>query len=317
MADIVWLASYPRSGNTWFRIFLANLLHPKSEPLNINDLPERNTIASARETFDEITGLCAGILTPLQIEILRPRVYETLAAESPKRLFLKVHDAYTMTPEGEPMMSRNATAGAIYIVRNPLDVAVSVAHHAAKSIDWAIEGMADEQRRLVRRSDCQGMQLTQKLLTWSGHVSSWLNAPGLPVHCVRYEDMQLRPMDTFLAAATFGGIACDTEAVRRAVMKSNFKELQAQELRSGFVERMPKTEVFFRQGKVGGWRQALTRTQVDRIVSDHGDMMSRLGYLTDDGRVSDVPETTTAHDGAMGERSAQFIPMEDNRATLA
>jgi len=287
VADIIWLASYPRSGNTWFRIFLSNLLHPSDCPVNINGLPERNTIASARDVFDEITCLCAGDLTFDEIDRLRPRVYETMAAESKKRLYLKIHDAYTLTPDGEPLVSTTATAGVIYIVRNPLDVAISRAHHTSCSIDKAIDEMANMESMLMGSHCKLGKQLRQRLLGWSGHVASWLGAPGVPIHVVHYEDMQARPLEVFHAAARFAGIDCDADAVRTAVERSSFQELQKQERRGGFRERLPQTAVFFRAGKVGGWRQTLSPKQVDRIIQDHGAAMRRLGYFDADGDVID------------------------------
>ncbi|HJX72016.1 MAG TPA: hypothetical protein VJ346_08695, partial [Bacteroidales bacterium] len=68
---IVWLASYPKSGNTWFRIFLTNLLNHTNEPVDINNLYP-STIASSRSLFDEATGLESSDLTLDEIELLRP-----------------------------------------------------------------------------------------------------------------------------------------------------------------------------------------------------------------------------------------------------
>ena len=74
----VWLASYPKSGNTWMRMLIANL-SAKDAPADINDLPERGGIASARGPFDYLTLIDSGLLTHDEIDVLRPRVYEELA----------------------------------------------------------------------------------------------------------------------------------------------------------------------------------------------------------------------------------------------
>ncbi|MCP5028332.1 MAG: sulfotransferase domain-containing protein, partial [Actinomycetia bacterium] len=78
MKPIVWLASYPKSGNTWFRTFLANLLRDDEDPVDINEL-RTGSIASARNPFDIHTGLEASDLTQDEIDLLRPGVYRRMA----------------------------------------------------------------------------------------------------------------------------------------------------------------------------------------------------------------------------------------------
>ena len=69
----VWLASYPKSGNTWFRMLVANLRQPA--PVDINDLPETGGIASARVWFDHTMLFESGLLTHEETDALRPLVY--------------------------------------------------------------------------------------------------------------------------------------------------------------------------------------------------------------------------------------------------
>ena len=79
MTRTVWLASYPKSGNTWFRLLVANLSADDGKPVDINDLPERGGIASARAPFDHLLLIDSGLLTHDEADSLRPRVYEELA----------------------------------------------------------------------------------------------------------------------------------------------------------------------------------------------------------------------------------------------
>ena len=108
MGNIIWLASYPKSGNTWFRIFLTNLRGDNDQPADINDL-DCTPIASARESFDDEVGIEASDLTPDEIDRLRPAVYETLAAHADEPLFMKVHDAYTLVDGASPLFPKTAT----------------------------------------------------------------------------------------------------------------------------------------------------------------------------------------------------------------
>ena len=84
--NIVWIASYPKSGNTWFRLFLSNIMNNGDYPVNINSII--GEIASNRELFDEITGVPSSILCKKEILRLRPEVYRYIANKSEKLIFL-------------------------------------------------------------------------------------------------------------------------------------------------------------------------------------------------------------------------------------
>lgn len=284
MGGIIWLASYPKSGNTWLRAFLTNFLRHASQPAHINEL-EGGPISAARFIFDEAVGLEASDLTPEEIECYRPAVHRCIAACSPLTLFLKIHDAFTQTAEGVPLVPVEATHGAIYILRNPLDVAVSFAHHSNISFDESIRRMADESFALTNTPCRLHLRLRQRLLSWSSHVLSWVEAPGLRMHIVRYEDMHQQPRHTFTAIARFAGLPDDPEQVGRALEQSSFARLQQQEQMYGFREKSPRALSFFRKGQVGSWREVLTAPQIDRLLRDHAPVMRRFGYLTDTGEI--------------------------------
>ncbi len=269
MSGIVWLASYPKSGNTWVRTFIANLILGDSGPANINDL--QIPTAANRHLFDEVAGIEASDLTPEEIARVRPRVYRQIAEDSAATVFLKIHDACG------PIVPSEATAGAIYIIRNPLDVAVSFAHHMTKPIEWSIEEMALNTAGYY--SDLPVRNLNQQLLSWSGHVRSWVDQRAFPVHVVRYEDLHEQPVEAFTAVATCCGLQNKPNSVQLAMERSSFGLLQTQEVNAGFGERPEKLALFFRQGRAGAWREVLSPAQVARIIDDHGPVMERFGYL--------------------------------------
>jgi aryl sulfotransferase len=275
LSGIVWLASYPKSGNTWVRTFVANLRREDEQPADINRL--RITIASNRRLFDDAAGVEASDLTSSEIARYRPRVYRSIAENTAFPIFLKIHDAYTLLPDGAPLIPADATTGAVYVIRNPLDVAVSFAHHSRKSRDETISKMSAHDAAFS--SELPIRHLSQRLLSWSEHVSSWVDQQAFPVHVVKYEDMHARPFETFLEMARFCGLPCDPVRVGKAIENSSFSFLQRQEREQGFRETPLHAPAFFREGKVGGWLGILTESQVDRIVQDHGATMHRFGYL--------------------------------------
>jgi hypothetical protein len=274
---LVWLVSYPKSGNTWVRLFLDAYRHPKRAALDINRI-DVSLHAGHRELFDRIVGLEASDLTPAEIERYRPAVYRQLAHEADEPLFLKVHDRWRRTLDGQPLFPADCTQTAVYIVRDPRAVAASYAHHYALSLDETIDQMADDGHALCAQRDRLPSQLHQPLGSWSRHVASWLDQTELPVHLVRYEDLRQAPEAGFAALLAACGLPCDPVRLARALDQTRFERLQAQETAAGFVERTPRADRFFRRGQAEGWRDELTAEQCQRIVAAHGPTMSRLGY---------------------------------------
>lgn len=277
MGRIVWIASYPKSGNTWVRAFLSNYLADGESPASINDLVGR--IASDRRTFDEVTGVEASELTAAEIARYRAEAYRVLAREHDGTLYLKIHDAATRG--AAPLIPADVTAAAIYIIRNPLDVAVSLASHLDCSIDEAVTHVC-EGLTLAEPKGALRIQIEQRVLSWSAHVRSWLDGREFPVTCIRYEDMISSPGEAFRRLVEAAGEPFDADRLNRAIDGADFRVLQAQEREVGFSERRSKSP-FFRQGRSGQWRQALDSGQVSRIVAAHMPEMKAFGYQPDDG----------------------------------
>jgi hypothetical protein len=194
-------------------------------------------------------------------------------------VFVKTHNMIAKVG-GVPLISPSATAGAIYIVRNPLDVAASLAHHFQIPIDRAIEILCDRGAVLPASETTA----EQYVASWSRHARTWLNAQGLVLHVTRYEDMRRKPFKAFGAVVRFLDVTLERPRLRKAIQFTSFDELKKQEGERRFVEGHQDGRAFFREGRVGAWREALNSTQVARIVEAHGPMMRRFGYLDDAGR---------------------------------
>lgn len=284
MGGIVWLASYPKSGNTWVRILLSNYLADRNEPVDINNLGGGLYSAGARRLFDEWAGVEASALDLAIVDRLRPDVYRHLARDAGENIFLKVHDAWTRNDRGQPLFPTDVTAAVVYIVRNPLDMAVSCASHWGVELEQAVERVCDPAYCLARSDAGLADQLRQFVGSWSSHVRSWLDESELRCHVVRYEDLRHDPERALSDIVDTCGLARDSGRVRRAVAFSDFRELQRQERERGFRERPPRARgAFFRRGEVGCWRQELPARLADRLAETHHAMMSRFGYLEASG----------------------------------
>ena len=274
---LTWLASYPKSGNTWLRIFLANLRSESEAPVDINYLSTAQF--SSRELWDRAIGWNSSELSPAEIDALRLPVQETLARTAPE-IPIKTHEVFADPRDGRPRFSRQATRCVLYLVRNPLDIAISLSHHRGENVEAAIAFMNNP--RAALNFPANGAHLTQPLCDWSTHVGSWVDASGLNPCVLRFEDMLGKPEETFGRAARAVGIQSDPGRIARSVAHSNFQQLQQQEMQRGFAERV-SGRMFFREGRAGAGRAILTARQIAAIVERHAEMMKRFGYLDDVG----------------------------------
>jgi hypothetical protein len=283
MAEIFWLASYPKSGNTWLRILLANIR--AGGEADIDALAQYGLSgAFSRIVFDQYCGFKSSTLPTAVSESLRPQIFRVLAAHVPIPLVLKVHDAWRPTPQGEPLFPPDITAGTIYVVRNVLDVAPSAADHWAVDHAEAVRRICDDEFALMADPGALAPGLRSFIGNWSGHIASWVDRSGLPLLVVRYEDLMADTAGVLAKVLARLGWAAAGEAIRLAVEASGFERLQQRERDGGFRERPPQARShFFRRGRVGSWREELAPDLVRRLIDVHGDAMRRFGYLDEMG----------------------------------
>ena len=295
--QLVWLASYPKSGNTWVRAFLTAYQNGPGLPLDINRLDVSNHAAS-RTLFDRVIGFPASDLIPAEIDRLRPKVYRSLNREATQPLFLKVHDAWRQTDRDEPLFPADATRLVVYISRNPLGVAPSLASHFNCSIDEAIAYLASSSHVLAAVGRKLHQQLPQPLGDWSAHVASWLDQQALPVLVMRFEDLCADPRGQFTRLLEALAIPHDETRLEWALEQSRFDRLQASEASAGFSERPTQAPRFFRKGSPDAWREELSAAQIARILTSHQAQMQRLGYTPPDSVMDSIkylmPDTDPA-----------------------
>jgi hypothetical protein len=171
MAGIIWLASYPKSGNTWTRAFLHNLLRNAQQPASVNELDRFCFGDSATVWYQKVSGRKPTEMTNKEIAALRPKVHLAFTRSSPDSVFVKTHCAM-VEAEGVPLITMAASAGAIYIVRNPLDVVLSLGDHYGLDVDGAIEMLAAPNAA----SSTDERNVFEVYGPWHRHVESWTRA---------------------------------------------------------------------------------------------------------------------------------------------
>lgn len=277
MGALIWLASYPKSGNTWMRSFLHNLFRNEPEPIDINTISDFCLGESAGPWYSHRAGKPTEELTPEEVQQLRPIVHRDFTTAFPDSVFVKTHN-YFGEWHGVPLQTMDVTAGGIYVLRNPLDVAISASHHFGETIDEAITHLANDQT-ITGGTETHVFEVHR---SWSTHVKSWTQHPSPQLLVMRYEDLLHKPRKHFKQVASFLGLKPSPERLERAIRHSSFKALKELEQKKGFRERSKKAESFFREGRSEQWREVLTPEQVRRIIADHHVQMARFGYIPDD-----------------------------------
>jgi aryl sulfotransferase len=277
MSKAIWLASYPKSGNTWVRAFLSSV-EKNGEAIDINQMAPIMQ-PSARHVLDDILGIATSDLTKDEILLARPAALAAYCAIQKDHFICKVHEAWMHNGRGIPLFPAELTQASVYIVRDPRDVAISFAHHLGKSIDHAIDFMADPDAMLSRIVNHIGPRTSQPLLSWSQHVNSWLDQANPAPLLVRYESMLENPLLEGIRIAQHTGLQKEISVYERAVKHSSFSELSKQENNNRFKEASNPDRVFFRAGTAGNWQTKLSTQQITRIENAHGTVMTRLGYL--------------------------------------
>ena len=273
--NIIWLASYPKSGNTWFRAILAYLY--RKDTFDINQL-DISPIYSSRNFIENESGIDTTELTSGESEHLRLSIFDSPFGEFPS--FFKIHDALTFLPDGRPIIPAHQTFAAVYFIRNPLDVAVSFAFHGAKTVEKTIENMNNNNFTLAASPRKYNNQLRQLLLKWSDHVKSWTGQKFFPVKVLRYEDMLENPHAIFQDAISgFLKLPFSKNEISDAVDACSFENLSRYEKEKGFKEKAPGCDAFFRKGIAGDYKNFLADEMISQIISNHSETMKQYNYI--------------------------------------
>ncbi|MBC8350977.1 MAG: sulfotransferase domain-containing protein [Planctomycetes bacterium] len=293
MRTLVWLASFPKSGNTWTRAFIAAYLSG-GETFDLKQISRYSRSESLLALFADRAGKPAAELTDEDIDANRQAAQERLA-QNIGRCVVKTHNARLNRDHRRLIFSRY-TRSAIYLIRNPLDVVDSLADHTNKSFDETIELMNQPRHRL----GATAKHAAQYVGTWSHHVETWINNNDeFPVLVLRYEDLKANPYDTFGELVRFLNWEFDDARLRRAIDLTSFERVRRAEDEYGFAEAsdVARSGRFFRHGEVDRWRKVLSSSQAAAVIEHHGAAMRVAGY--------DLPDlaatTNTVRDPHAGE----------------
>lgn len=270
--QIVWLASYPKSGNTWVRCFLDAYFTGSVDINEIlmsvsDDNGKRVTLAEGIDLLEQKIEVCLmGRLTGLL------NLVGTWGDQKPYPLYVKTHNA-NIGANGQELIPRHLTKAVIYIVRDPRDVLPSFAAHMGISIADTIECMKDRHRVLDGRK--QG-KLPDVISSWDQHVRSYFHNddPERNIMFVRYEDIKESPVEWFAKILEHSGVKPDEERIKAALDAVEISKLRSQESKNGFVEKSFKQETEF----FGGKRPKANDIERAKVTRKFATEMRKLGY---------------------------------------
>ena len=289
-----YLASYPKSGNTWCRVFITELRRlsgldgaeateaalQQEQELRLNRGLATGSIVSSRRWLDDQLGIDSSDLSWAELDKVRGRAGHQRALYAESLRYHKVHDAF-VSPDssGCPVVPVQGCHGAVVVIRHPADVAVSLSHFFSWPLERCVDFLLDDQAALCRSSKCGGPQVRQFMGTWTNHLHSWVDQQQIPVLLLRYEDLLNEAQPHFSRLARFLELPAEPELIAEAVANSNFQTLKSKEEREGgFHERPDGCERFFRSGRSGEGRQTLTSEQFARINETFAESLKHFGY---------------------------------------
>jgi hypothetical protein len=280
MKNLIWLASYPKSGNTWMRILLESILLYKGEGADINKLKLVQPGSVNRSEFNQFLGFDSSDLSLEESWNYKRLFFMQKWSQSKETIFLKTHDSNLKLIDGTELIPTTVTKMAIYIVRNPLDVVSSLANQYDVNLDVSIGKLNSIGFNALNNEEiyCTTSVYT-KMDTWSNHVASWLFGASFPVHLIRYEDLHQAPFKTLSNLLEAIGRSDCIQYINKAVENSDFRILASIEKEKGFSEASVLSKQFFRKGEVNSWKKELNKIQIDSVIASHKNMMKRLNYL--------------------------------------
>jgi aryl sulfotransferase len=279
-----YLASYPKSGNTWCRVFITELMRLSSqsisEDLNLNRDIETGAIASSRLWLSDQLGINSCDLSFAELDALRGCAGDSAWLFAEGERFHKVHDAF-LSPDsrGRPVVSVNKCRGVVYILRHPEDIAVSLSHFFSWPLEKCVEFLLDANASLAPSEQLGGQQVRQHMGRWDQHVSSWSDQKQLPVLVIRYEDMLAKGQETFSELARFLNLPSDASLINQSIQNTSIDRLKKlEEDQDGFAEKPPSCDRFFRSGRTGEGAEKLTIEQRKKLSEGLSDAMARFSY---------------------------------------
>ena len=271
----IFLASYPKSGNTWMRSIIGNLYNfDKEFSLKIlKSIP----LLSIKKNFDKFENKIYSDNNVLHFDWVSQNIIECQKILNNKSNHLNIFKTHSV--RHKKFTNETVNAGFIYIIRDPRDVVVSFKNFSGKSIDKIINELLFEKTNIINTNGAHEL-----LSTWELNVLSWLNYTTVPRLIIRYEDLKLNIKEIVIKVIDFLNnthrikLNLTAADIDQIIENSNFNNLKKIEDKYGFDESS-KHSSFFRTGTSNQWKDILSKTQLRLIENNLQTLMRQFNYF--------------------------------------
>ena len=285
---IIWLASYPKSGNTWLRVFIISLLLKDNNEISLKHLEGIKQFPTNYHYKNfKITRADLGNLN----EVCKYWIDAQKFINSDKKIrFFKTHNALFKL-DNNIFTNEENTLGVIHIVRDPRNVLTSVNNHFHhKTFEESKNFIMDDRKGIFNKSKIEKeniFTLPQVIGSWRTHYQSWKLIKKNYL-LVKYENLIDNPEFEFKKIANYLEpllkVKFNNENISRAIKLSSFDRLKKIEEKEGFVESVKnietgKKETFFNLGPKNDWKNILDKNISDEISKKFEPEMRELGYV--------------------------------------
>ena len=266
---IIWLASYPKSGNTWLRSLLASYYFSEDGDFNFSLLKNIDQFPS----YDHFKNYNKIFTNPTDTTEFWLEEQEKINSDNKIKLF-KTHNALCKI-NGNSFTNSKNTLVAIYVVRDPRNVITSLANHYEINLDQAFEFMTTEQKGIIQKKGNSYVGFVA-LFSWIFHQASWINNKLFPTLVIRYEDLQNETFVTFSKVINFidnlskSKHHFNTEKAKKSIQSCDFEKLKKLETNEGFIEspisKKDNSRInFFKLGKDNDYKKLLNKDLITKM----------------------------------------------------
>ena len=282
MNKIIWIASYPKSGNTWLRYFLGNYYFNNKDNFEPQIIKNIKKFHLDKELIKSNFHNQEFIKNPYNVSKYWIESQKKLEIKKGNVVFLKTHNAL-INIENNEFTNSDLTLAIIYVIRDPRDVVVSYSKYRHLDYDKTIEHMIGSKAHVPFVRDAKDASNIEITGTWAFHYNSWKDGISvIPRIIIKYEDLLSNSEKIFTNLIKFLSnimkLKVNYEKIKSSNNLSTFSNLKSFETKNNFFENN-SSENFFRIGKSGNWKKELNKDQIKKIEDSFKIEMINLGYL--------------------------------------